>query len=195
MAIFLQEPWALRTRSDDHVCATTFNMARTLTDVDQDIVSLEDEEGDVENDTRCPICLLALDMPMRLPCCGHLFCFDCSWGKIKRCAMCRAFLPLDFWATPEDFLSCPVPEPATQYSWIFKTTSGWWRFSWRQEQAIRRALSAGICKLSLTIAGEEATLDFRSLLIKQHRKVGALSIARNGTFEAVGVAGLKLSPE
>ncbi|CAB3377648.1 Hypothetical predicted protein [Cloeon dipterum] len=194
MATFLDEPWALRTMSDDRVCANTFNMARILTDVDKDIVSLEDQEGDVDYDTRCPICLLALEMPLRLPCCGHLFCFDCIWGRINRCAMCRAYLPLDFWDTPEDFLSCPLPEPVTKFSWIFKTRSGWWRFTPRQEQLIRRALSSGVPQLKLTIAGEEATLYFKSLLIKQNFKVGALSIARNGSFDALGVAGLKLSP-
>ena len=109
--------------------------------------------------------------------------------------MCRAYLPLDFWGSPEDFLSCPLPEPVTEFSWIFKTESGWWRFTLRQEKEIRRALSAGISKLNLLIAGEEATLDFESLLIKQNLKVGALTIARNGTFQAVGVAGLKLSPD
>ncbi|XP_065350786.1 E3 ubiquitin-protein ligase rnf146-like [Cloeon dipterum] len=169
-------------------------MARCLTDIDEDIVNLEDQEGDVNEGTECPICLLALELPLRLPCCGHLFCFECSWSRLNRCAMCRTPVPREFLDKPEEFLSSPLPQPATQFSWIFKTSAGWWRFSPRQEQAIRRALRSGTPELKLIVAGKEATLDFKSLLIKQNLKVGAITIARNGSFDALGVAGLKHWP-
>ncbi|CAB3377676.1 Hypothetical predicted protein [Cloeon dipterum] len=185
----LRGSWALWT-SRDPVGATSFNMARCLTDIDEDIVSLEDQEGDVNDGSQCPICLLALEMPLRLPCCGNLFCFECSWCRINRCAMCRTPVPREFWDKPEEFLISPLPEPATQFSWIFKTRAGWWHFTPRQEQAIRRTLRSGTPELKLTMAGKEATLDFKSLLIKQNLKVGAITIARNGDRKVTAVTPL-----
>ncbi len=62
-----------------------------------------DEKG--ENGTsypECVVCLQSYYHPVKLPC-GHIFCFLCVKGvaaRSRRCALCRAELPADYFDHP-----------------------------------------------------------------------------------------------
>ena len=70
------------------------------------------ESPTLPDESKCPICLEAFVLPVRLPSCEHKFCFLCIKGvalRTGKCAMCRSQISQTILTQPEALLDLEFP--------------------------------------------------------------------------------------
>ncbi|XP_071451869.1 E3 ubiquitin-protein ligase RNF146-B-like [Hetaerina americana] len=171
------------------------------------------EDGSIPE---CAVCLQTCVHPSRLPC-GHIFCFLCikgtvataQPGSVRRCAICRREIPLDFLDKP--VLLCPIfrnaPPPPVQprtdasatpneqegYLWFYEGRNGWWQYDERTSLELEGAYKRGERSCELLIAGFLYVADFDGMVQLRRRDPSRRRrIKRDlASIPVKGVAGLR----
>ncbi|XP_037076501.1 E3 ubiquitin-protein ligase rnf146-like isoform X2 [Pollicipes pollicipes] len=147
----------------------------------------------------CAICLQACVHPVQLPCL-HVFCFLCAKGAAKnskRCAMCRADLPLDYLEHPRLLNETQLQREmalSEGYQWFYEGRNGWWKYDERTSAELEAAFNGGQKRAELLVAGYRYVVDLEAMLqLRRSDPARRRRVKRDLASEPKkGVAGIRL---
>ena len=125
---------------------------------------------------QCPVCYQKFSYPVKLPC-GHVFCYLCVKGfsathAIRRCALCRSDIPVDYVRKPALVENVRVDQsPLLEDGcwWFYEGKSnGWWKYDERTARDIERAFQAKEKSTEVQLVGHIYVVDFE--VMAQYRK-------------------------
>jgi E3 ubiquitin-protein ligase RNF146 len=119
--------------------------------------------------------------------------------KSRKCALCRAAIPLDFLDNPKLLETSEELEKSEEakdtYKWFYEGNQGWWAFESRTNSEIEEAWSNNKKSCVVLIAGYCYIIDFENMVqLRQNEPTRHRKIKRDlATAPKKGIAGIRFS--